>query len=191
MPINYREFIHPEDEAARQQLEAVPGFQNATKWFMDLGIETYCHGLFMGEKIRLSPTQLPELYNHLPPICRKFGITEPEFYLEMNPGPNAYTLGDKRTFLVVTSGLLSHVKNDDELVAVLAHECGHILCRHVFYRTMASLASRPASLRASWMFSSLCIMEPSSEISICRTSFFEVWETRIVDMVASVRKKIR
>lgn len=139
MSINYREFIHPEDEAARQQLEAVPGFQTVTKYFMELGIEKFYHGLFMAEKIRLSPTQLPALYSLLPPICGKFGITEPEFYLEMSPEPNAYTMGDKQAFLVVTSGLLAHVRNDGELTAVLAHECGHILCRHVFYRTMASL----------------------------------------------------
>jgi len=136
--VHYRHFIHPEDEIARQRLEAVPGFRSATKWFMGIGVETLCHGLFMADKIRLSPTQLPELYNHLPPICQKLGIAEPEFYLEAGP-PNAYTLGDTRTFLVVTSGLLNYVKNDAELVAVLAHECGHILCRHVLYHTMAAL----------------------------------------------------
>ena len=27
--------------------------------------------------------------------------------------------------------------NDDELDAVIAHECGHILCRHVLYHTVA------------------------------------------------------
>jgi Zn-dependent protease with chaperone function len=138
MLIHYQEFIHPEDETARRRLEAVPGFRTAVKWLMGIGVETLCHGLFMAEKIRLSSTQLPELYNHLPPICQRFGIAEPEFYLEAGP-PNAYTLGDTHTFLVITSGLLSHVKNDDELIAVLAHECGHILCRHVLYKTMASM----------------------------------------------------
>lgn len=138
MAINYREFIHPEDEAARRQLEAVPGFETVTQYFMNLGVEKFFHGLFMAEKIRLSPTQLPELYNELPPVCQKFGIREPEFYLEMNPAPNAYTVGDKQTFLVITSGLLAHVKGE-ELTAVIAHECGHILCRHVFYSSMAGL----------------------------------------------------
>ena len=95
------------------------------------------HGLYMAEKIRLSPTQIPGLYNKLPTICRKFNIAEPDFYLEMNPLPNAYTTGGKQTFLVVTSGLLE-IGKDEELTAVLAHECGHILCRHVFYRTVAN-----------------------------------------------------
>ena len=135
--IKYQDFIHPEDEAARRQMEAIPGFQTVAKYFIELGVEKMLHGLFMAEKIRLSPTQIPDVYKKLPPICKKFNIQEPEFYLEMNPVPNAYTSGDKQTFLVITSGLLDSC-NDDELTAVLAHECGHILCRHVFYRTVAN-----------------------------------------------------
>lgn len=135
--VKYQDFIHPEDDAARQQMEAIPGFQTVVKYFMELGVEKMLHGLFMAEKIRLSPTQLPELYKKLPPICEKFNIREPEFYLEMDPAPNAYTTGDKQTFLVITSGLLDSC-NEEELTAVIAHECGHILCRHVFYRTIAS-----------------------------------------------------
>ncbi len=138
MSINYTDFIHPEDDAARRNLEALPGFSTITKWFLEVGLEQLIHGLFMAEKIRLSSTQLPEIYGKLPPICQKFGINEPEFYLEMNPVPNAYTTGDKQVFMVVTSGLLEHL-NDDEVSAVLAHECGHILCRHVFYHTMAKM----------------------------------------------------
>lgn len=135
--VKYQDFIHPEDDAARQQMEAIPGFQTVVKYFMELGVEKMLHGLFMAEKIRLSPTQIPEVYKKLPPICKKFNIQEPEFYLEMDPVPNAYTSGDKQTFLVITSGLLDSC-NDNELTAVLAHECGHILCRHVFYRTVAN-----------------------------------------------------
>lgn len=91
----------------------------------------------MASAIRLSPTQLPNLYNHLPPICEKLGIDEPEFYLEMNPFPNAYTFGDTRIFVTMTSGLVE-MMNDEELDTVIAHECGHILCRHVLYHTIAN-----------------------------------------------------
>ena len=57
----------------------------------------------------------------------------------MHPTPNAETYGDQKTFLVITSGLLEHVTDQDELTSILAHECGHIICRHVFYRTMAQI----------------------------------------------------
>lgn len=137
MTVNYHDFIHPEDAAARKQLESIPGFETVVRYFMDVGIETYLHGTFMAEKIRLSPTQLPELYEKLPPICKIFGIPEPEFYLEMNPVPNAYTVGVKKTFVVVTSSLLEMCQGD-ELSAIIAHECGHIVCDHCLYTTMAN-----------------------------------------------------
>lgn len=156
--IHFSEFIHPEDEAARNQLEAIPGFPSATKAFLKIGIEQLMHGMFMSEKIRLSPTQLPDLYHLLPPICRLLDIPEPEFYLEMNPLPNAYTLGDTRLFICITSGLIEHL-DTEELRSVLAHECGHIACRHVLYHTMADLLllssevlgiSKPMLLPIQW-----------------------------------------
>lgn len=136
--MNPSEFIHPEDAAALHQLESIPGFPALVKKFYALGYEKLLYGTNMASNIRLSETQLPELYRHLPPICEKLGIPEPEFYLEMNPMPNAYTFGDTKIYITMTSGLVEML-NDDELDAVIAHECGHILCRHVLYHNMATL----------------------------------------------------
>lgn len=130
------EFIHPEDAAALRQLESIPGFPTLVKKILSLGIEQLLYGINMASAIRLSPTQLPQLYQHLPPICEKLGIPEPEFYLEMDPNPNAWTFGDTRTFITITSGLVE-LLNDEELDAILAHECGHIVCRHVLYHSIA------------------------------------------------------
>ena len=136
--LNPTNFIHPEDEAALRNLEAIPGLPTVVKGFLKLGYEKLQHGINMASKIRLSPTQLPEIYKRLPPICQKMGITEPEFYLEMNPVPNAYTFGDTQVFIVVTSGLLEYL-DDDEIDSVIAHECGHIACHHVLYHTIATM----------------------------------------------------
>ncbi|MFR0835563.1 MAG: hypothetical protein ACLSG8_04775 [Barnesiella sp.] len=101
------DYIHPEDEAALRNMQALPGFAAAMKLFMRYYDEQVTHGLNMANKIRLSETQLPHIYHKLPPICRKLTIEEPEFYLEMNPVPNAYAMGDTRTMISVTSGLLN------------------------------------------------------------------------------------
>ena len=141
MKVSYKDFIHPQDDAARRELESVPGFNLLVKWFLKFGLEQFLHGYFMANYIRLSKTQLPEIYNLLPPVAEKFGIEEPEFYLQMNPTPNAYTTGDERRFIVVTSGLLEHITDVKERESIIAHECGHIVCRHVFYMTMARMLS--------------------------------------------------
>lgn len=134
--IRASEFIHPEDAAALRQLESIPGFPALVKKILSLGLEQMQYGVNMASAIRLSPTQLPELYNHLPPICDKLGIDEPEFYLEMNPVPNAWTFGDTRIYITITSGLVEMMDNE-ELDAIIAHECGHIICRHVLYHSVA------------------------------------------------------
>lgn len=131
------EFIHPEDAAALRQLESIPGFPSFVKGFLSLGLERLQYGMNMASSVRLSEQQLPEIYRHLPPICEKLGIQIPEFYLSMDPNPNAWTFGDTRIFITVTSGLLE-LMDDEELDAVLAHECGHILCRHVLYHSVAN-----------------------------------------------------
>lgn len=134
--ISPSEFIHPEDAAALRQLESIPGFPTLVKKLLSLGLEKLQYGINMASAIRLSPTQLPNLYNHLPPICKKLGIKEPEFYLEMDPNPNAWTFGDTKIYITITSGLVE-MMTDEELDAVIAHECGHIMCRHVLYHSLA------------------------------------------------------
>lgn len=130
------DFIHPEDAAALRQIESIPGFPALVKKFLSLGLEQLQYGINMATNIRLSKSQLPQIYKHLPPICKKLDIAEPEFYLQMDPNPNAWTFGDSKVYIVVTSGLLD-MMNDEELDAVIAHECGHILCRHVLYHSVA------------------------------------------------------
>ncbi len=134
--ISPSDFIHPEDAAALEQLESIPGFATLVKKVLALGLEKLQYGINMASSIRLSPTQLPELYNRLPPLCEKLGIDEPEFYLQMDPQPNAWTFGDTKVFITITSGLVD-VLTDEELNAAVAHECGHILCHHVLYHTIA------------------------------------------------------
>ena len=130
------DFIHPEDASALQQMESIPGFASFVRRILAIGIENLQYGVNMASAIRLSEKQLPAIYRHLPPICKRLGIPEPEFYLKMDPAPNAWTFGDTRIYITVTSSLVE-MMSDEELDAILAHECGHILCRHVLYHTLA------------------------------------------------------
>lgn len=134
------EFIHPEDAAALETLKKIPVLPSVVRAFMDLGAEQLMKGLNMASKVRLSPTQLPELYNILPPICEILDIKEPEFYLEMSPIPNAYAFGETYTAITITSAIVD-MMSEDELRAVIAHECGHIACHHMLYHTLAQILS--------------------------------------------------
>ena len=104
--MQYTEFIHPEDVAALKALKAIPMLSTIVKKVMDVGAEQLQTGLNMASKVKLSPTQLPRLYNILPPICERLEIKKPEFYLEMSPVPNAYAFGDTQTAITMTSALV-------------------------------------------------------------------------------------
>lgn len=133
--INHRYFIHPEDENAMKTMKSLPGFDMLVKKIMKIGYEQMAHGINMASKIRLSERQLSEIYSEVKSVCEKFEIEVPEVYLEMNPMPNAYTFGDSRISLVLTSGLFDYL-DEEEIRSVIAHECGHIVCRHSLYTLM-------------------------------------------------------
>jgi len=176
MKISASSYIHPEDKAALDNLTAIPLFPTCVKAFMKIFSEKFIYGTNMAQKIRLGPTQLPEIYNYLPPILETLGIEEPQFYLEMNPAPNAYTFGDTQIFVTVTSGLLEYLE-EDEVKAVLAHECGHIACHHVLYHTMATMLFQfgtkifgPLAVVAGPVWLALLYWQRRSELSADRAA---------------------
>lgn len=142
--VNPRDFIHENDMKALNALKSIPGFDQLTKAFMKVFSERTMKILNMSSKVRLSEEQCPRIYNLLVPICEKFGIPVPELYLELDRMPNAYTSGDTTIFITVTSGLLE-LMTDEEIQAVLAHECGHIVCHHVLYHTMGQIVLNGAA----------------------------------------------
>ena len=152
MSLDSRLFIHEKDLSSLEALKAIPGFTSFVKSFMKDWNEKQFRIKNMSSRLRISKEQLPKYYAMLEDVCEKMEIDVPEMYLELNVVPNAYTYGDDKPFIVVTSGLIETIP--DELIpSVLAHECGHIVCHHTLYTTMGSLILNgmatmvPAALR--------------------------------------------
>ena len=138
MSVDPKYYVHDDDRAALEALQAIPGFQQLLKTFMKEWSEKYFRIINMSSRVRISDKQLPKYHAMLEEVCAKLGIEVPELYLEMNVVPNSYTSGDTKPFIVITSGLLDALP--EELIpTVLAHECGHIACHHVLYRTMGAM----------------------------------------------------
>lgn len=152
------DFLHPMDLTARQQLERVPLLDKGVKAYLEMFTDRRVRQGLLASALRLGPHQLPDIYRLLPPMCDAFGIPEPELYLSRGDA-NAFTIGHSKPAIVIQSGLLDDLA-EDEVEAVLAHECGHILAQHILYRQMAQVMVRlggsassvgPTALRALTM----------------------------------------
>lgn len=88
---------------------------------------------FLGNAIRLSPTQLPRIYNIMLKCANSLNIQAPNLYIIYDPSYNAITYGtDKEHFIVLHSSLVNDF-SEPELEYIIGHEMGHIKCGHVLY----------------------------------------------------------
>ena len=128
-------FQHPLDRQATDKLKKLKGFDWLVGKFVEYGIERIQYVIHIGSGIRVSPNQMAKHYSMLQECCNILDVPEPEMYI-MQGEVNAYTIGHNHPLIVIETGLLE-VMNDDEVMAIIAHELGHIKCGHVLYTTMA------------------------------------------------------
>lgn len=136
--IEVSSFMHDSDRKALNALKAIPGFTPLLRTFINVWDERQFQIQNLSGNIKLGENQMSKYYNMLPPICEKLGIAVPDLYLTLDVYPQAWTSGDTKPFITITSGLIETVP-DDLIPTVLAHECGHIACHHVLYSTMGQI----------------------------------------------------
>ena len=127
---------HPYDRAALGALQRVPGLDIVVRKFLELFPERVAYIQNVAQTVRVSKLQCPQLYAQLHEACAILDMREPELYVAQTPIPNAWTSGHNHPYIIVTTGLLD-LLSEDEVLAVIAHELGHIKSGHVLYKTMA------------------------------------------------------
>ena len=127
---------HPYDRAALGALQKIPGLDIVVRKFIELFPERVAYIQNVAQTVRVSKTQCPQLFAQLQEACAILDVKEPELYVAHNPLPNAMTSGHTHPYIILTSGLLD-LMTEDEIMAVIGHELGHIKSGHVLYRTMA------------------------------------------------------
>jgi len=131
---------HPADRAALQTLRSVPGFEEVTRKILGfLGGERGIRLLFQANAVRVGPTQFPKLWTTHVEVCTTFDWpTIPELYVSQTPVFNAGAYGVDTPFIVLHSAALE-LLDDDEIRVLIAHEMGHVISGHAFYRTIAAI----------------------------------------------------
>ena len=130
-------YVHDLDKQAADALNQFPKFVKLLESYSANYDEKAAKIDLLSTAIRLGEKQMPEVYGLLPPICEQLGIDAPELYYVKDKHPNAATFGITNPCIYVTSGLVNTLPLN-LLPSVLAHECGHIACKHSLYHSIAA-----------------------------------------------------
>jgi Zn-dependent protease with chaperone function len=143
--LSKHEYIHPSDSKALAALRAIPGIDTALKKLLAVTGESAIRVTFMASAVKVTPKQCPDLYAKLQIACTTLGVDMPDLFIQQNPLVNAFTGGVEKPVIVLHSALIERL-NDEETLAVIAHEVGHIHAEHVLYLTAAQLILAIATL---------------------------------------------
>jgi len=143
--LDKHDYVHPSDSRALAALRAIPGIDVAVKKLLAVTGESAIHVIFMASAVRVTPQQCPDLHAKLQVACTTLGVDMPELYVQQSPIVNAFTGGVERPVIVLHSSLLERL-TDEEVLAVIAHEVGHIHAEHVLYLTVARLLEALANV---------------------------------------------
>jgi Zn-dependent protease with chaperone function len=134
--ISPRAWEHPADRAALNALKQVPGLDEVVKFFLGMTGEKSIRLLHLASSVRVGPKQFSRLDSLMAEACRVLDVQErPELYVTQNPVLNAGAIGVKQPFITLNSSLIDTL-DDEETLAVIAHELGHIMSGHMLYKTL-------------------------------------------------------
>jgi len=136
--LDKEQYIHPADSRALTALRAIPGIDSALKKLLAITGESAIRVIFTASAIKVTPKQCPDLHAKLQIACTTLGVDMPDLFVQQNPVANAFTGGVERPVIVLYSQLIERL-TDEEVLAVVAHEVGHIHAEHVLYLTAARL----------------------------------------------------
>ena len=143
--LSKHDYVHPADSRALAALKTIPGIDTALKKLLEVTGESAIRVIFTASAVKVTPQQCPDLYAKLQVACTTLGVDMPELFVQQNPVVNAFTGGVKQPVIVLHSSLIERL-NDEEVLAVIAHEVGHIHAEHVLYITAARLLEALANV---------------------------------------------
>jgi Zn-dependent protease with chaperone function len=138
---NWDDIQHPQDRQALDALKRIPLLDKLVGFLIEQHWERLLYIQNISSSVRVTPRQSPRVWYIFSEANRIFGIENPcELYITQGPYLNAHTFGHKRPYIMLNSSIVEAM-NDEELLAVVGHEVGHILSGHCLYTTMVYLMS--------------------------------------------------
>src|SRR5438067_7513309 len=138
-PIAPVSWEHAAERGALQTLRSVPGFDEVVKKIVGFFGERGIRLLFQANAVRVGPTQFPRMNQLYTDVLTTMDWPDrPELFVSQTPFVNAGAFGVERPFIVINSGALK-LLDDDEMRTLLGHELGHVMSGHALYHTLLVL----------------------------------------------------
>lgn len=148
--LSSRAYEHPADRSALVALRKLTGFDTVFKALSGLLPERSLRLLFLSDSVRVSEAQFAHLHTMLRDACYILDLPKiPVMYVAQDPKPNAMCIGLDEPIIVVTTGLVE-LLDEEEMRAVVGHEAGHALSGHSVYRTILLFLTNLA-LKVAWI----------------------------------------
>jgi Zn-dependent protease with chaperone function len=135
--ISSRAWEHPADKGALVALRKLKGFDTVLKTLSGLVNERSVRLLLLGSAVRADARNFAELHRLFSDCGAVLDAVElPELYVRASPTFNAYTVGINKPIIVIDSGLVELLDDEEEMRFLLGHELGHALSGHAVYQTL-------------------------------------------------------
>lgn len=182
-------FAHINDISTVRQLSQIPLIESLARRLLILVEEGFTVEQ-LSSSVLVGSAQMPKLNSAIQKASRILDIPAPDLYVKQSSMPNAYTLAfrGRKPFIVITTGLLD-LLNEQEILAVLGHELGHLKCEHTIWTSFLNFVIQLAGALGPFspMRSQMLLWQRSAEFSSDRAALLVTKDTKIV---ASVLMKL-
>jgi Zn-dependent protease with chaperone function/RNA polymerase subunit RPABC4/transcription elongation factor Spt4 len=132
-------FQHPADVQAIANLRKVPLLAPLIKFISSSVFEKQMRLMSISSAVRLGPNQARSIYQKFEQAAAILDLPDlPELYVSSQYVINATAFGVHKYQITLYAGLIDFL-TEEELLAVIGHELGHVKCQHMLYKTMAYL----------------------------------------------------
>lgn len=137
--LEHSQYEHPFDKKALSALENTPGLEIVGNFITKHTIEKIYTIQYTGSNLKVTSENYPKIYEYLQYACQILNMPKiPDLYIQWGYGINSFTVGSEKPIIVINSGLID-LCDDDEIMFVIGHECGHIKSNHMLYHMMAQV----------------------------------------------------
>ena len=135
----HSEYEHPFDKRALHALESTRGLSYVGEFITHQLYERIYTVQYTGSNLKITKDNCPLIYEYLEYACHILDLKKiPDLYTQWSYDINAFTVGSENPIIVLNTGLLD-LCDDDEIMFIIGHECGHIKSNHMLYHMMGQM----------------------------------------------------